>query len=111
MDNLRTLLEQWATLEPTLCQLDFSHFHLTSSSKHWRTVRPDALESDALMWIQWAVQQAIISKGWYLRTEVMFSMSGELECYVTVRYCKEVTADNMAEALLLAYLKALQDSQ
>jgi hypothetical protein len=110
MSEMRQLLQKWAEIEPGRCE---------KSSKNIFTIQtaPDPMEAEAkniydpdnlsgldLAWIQWAVQRAIVARGW--RFEFRGFSSG-LGFQVELRGAP-ARDTNPAGALLKAYLKALE---
>lgn len=107
---MRKLLEKWATLEPALCRLSSlkpEDFELLNDPKgRWWTI----ITEDSLMHIQAAVQDAIIARGWGF--EMQFNTDWQNRTEVMVRYgvnwASSEPTDNPAEALLTAYLAAIE---
>lgn len=59
---MKELLEKWAKLEPGRCKQVADYYIVDSRIVY--LLRQDTLEIDAGMRIQWAVQQAIVARGW-----------------------------------------------
>lgn len=127
--TMRQLLARWAEVEPEWCKLetwpDEEACYIAAEagnegepgySQGWQRVfdTKDGYypwNSQALMEIQWAVQQAIVARGWRFN----------LECYPVTGVCEGVVfldlfhirraGGDPAEALLSAYLAALEASK
>lgn len=97
---MRELLERWAKLEPDKCQVVSGHYLVDGRIVY--LLRTDTIEVDALMITQWAVQKAIIAREWYFEI-----FCNPTKCTVGV-LSSMATEDNPAEALLGAYLAALE---
>lgn len=121
-DTMRELLRKWAELEPSRCAFETTpnliqgepndeKAYVADAEKNMRVVFDDVigvpLDEDSLMRIQWAVQQAIIEREWYLCFEYL---PRPKKFIVDVDNLKAI-ADNQVEALLSAYLKALEANQ
>lgn len=105
----RKLLELWAELEPARCEKSSKNiFTIEVDGDAKNIYDPDNLTGLDLAWIQWAVQAAIIGRGWRYN----------LECYPVTGICEGLVffnsshirspGNNPAEALLGAYLEALE---
>lgn len=112
---MRKLLEKWAALEPECCE---------KSSKNIFTVQiptgeakniydPDELTGLDLAWIQWAVQAAIVNRGWKLTLHYAPNCPDPNNPYDAEVSGDKVEGwgfgpDNIVEPLLSAYLEALE---
>lgn len=112
---MRELLKRWAELEPDRCRQKLAEMALEgfvfNLNDCWNLIHSKkANEADSLMRIQWAVQQAIVARGW----------RWNLECYPLTGICEGMIlislsyvlrrGDDPATALLTAYLAALENS-
>lgn len=112
---MKKLLETWSRLEPHLCKRETNHeefesYYVTMPEGQW-LVYSDIYPT-ALMRIQWAVHQAIVQKGWHL--EMYYTPATYNEAIVIIpskTRTKVYSQNSMAEALLAAYLEALEDVQ
>lgn len=109
--NMRQLLEKWAEVEPGRCKRETRDFYVTLGDNNFYLVITDSTpggycpsKEAALARVQWATQQAIIARGWYF--ELIYSLEYGYEATVGESDC--TSQDNMAEALLSAYLAAIE---
>lgn len=108
---MKHLLERWSQLEPDICEDLYGQtirLHMSDDSTYSIYPLVDELPIKELAMIQWAIQQAIIEKGWYL--EMYYTPSTYHEAIVinpSKAKDKAYSQNSMAEALLTAYLKAL----
>lgn len=116
--NIKGLLEKWSQLEPQLCrqdidtdEFDYSEviYHVNNtpvySTQYPENYYPD--KDHSLARIQWAVQQAIIEKGWYFNIWQNYNeYRAETGPKMPSPFFSK--SDNPAEALLAAYLKTLE---
>lgn len=106
---MKELLEKWSQLEPHLCQLmpeyqliDIRVSLIGGYTSHH--VEDDSFTNLDLAWIQWAIQQAIVEKSYDLMTEYTPEYGYRAKVGIYTGY----SDDNIAEALLTAYLKVLE---
>jgi len=111
---MRELLTQWAALEPDKHLISpISKDHAILVGNHiWKNIinldEPTQLD---LAWIQWAVQQAIVARGWYFHLAYLqYGKQYQAEAGPIRPSITYVRSDSLVEALLAAYLKALQDT-
>jgi hypothetical protein len=114
-DTIRDLLRRWAELEPKRCRLSESNDNeidvRINEGDMWCEIALDSIVALDMMWIQWAVQQAIVKQGW----------RWNLECYPITEICEGVVffdydhirrrGGDPAEALLAAYLAVLETNK
>lgn len=113
MSDMKNLLEKWATLEPQLCEDLYGQtirLHLSDDSSF--SIHPliNELPIKEMAMIQWAIQQAIVEKGWYFKLNNFLNDKGFAAKIISDINKEEVTltiSSNPTEALLAAYLKAL----
>jgi hypothetical protein len=112
--TMRDLLTKWAEVEPDLCELPTSPrlpnvFSVQVGTAIKNIFDPDDLSDFDLAWIQWAVQQAIVERGWYFETYYT-PMSGYGVMVTIPSKCraKDFSDTSIAEALLGAYLDTLE---
>lgn len=115
---MKELLKRWAAMEPERCENLYNQafrFHL-EEGEYTHSIYPvdDYLSKPDLAWIQWATQQAIVSRGWGF--ELTLNTDWENRAESMVRYGVNWTSSpaiqsDPAEALLSAYLKALEESR
>lgn len=105
------LLKRWAELEPERCKHEVlaGNNWISVWLNEWTIVYSDSPfasigENGQEMRIQWAVQEAITSRGWPLGLE----WDGEWLAKVKNNLCSHDDLNNPAAALLGAYLKALE---
>jgi hypothetical protein len=107
MSEVKQLLQKWAELEPDACENLYGQtirLHLSDDSSHGIYPLVDDLKIADLALVQWAVQEAIVARGW--RFEFRGFSSG-LGFQVELRGAP-ARDTNPAAALLKAYLKALE---
>lgn len=103
---MKELLKRWAELEPMLCKYLSDGVALPVNGE-WVFIY--ATLFDANMFIQYKVQQAIVARGWRFGIQ---HYSDDFQVWVAApngRYCWS-NADSPAEALLSAYVKALEQA-
>lgn len=63
---MQELLKRWAGLEPGRCEKnrEITYTIWTEPGAAKQVHNPDELSQIDLAWIQWAVQQAIVARGW-----------------------------------------------
>lgn len=111
--TMRDLLERWAAMEPERCRPCESgedEVEVSIKKGEWCQIILEDIITLDLMWVQWATQQAIISRGWRFN----------LECYPVTAICEGVVfldlfhvrrpGGDPATALLTAYLAALENA-
>lgn len=109
---MRELLIKWAELETSRCEKSGKNvFTIEVDGEAKNIYGPDNLTGLDLAWIGWAVQQAVVSRGWgystgYDRTLVFGNCEADVE--FSPRSGAHEQGDNPAEALLKAYLRALE---
>lgn len=103
---MRELLKRWAELEPDRCHLKKNIDGFTiNSGKWWDLLFTGNLPSeDGLMKVQYAVQQAIIARGWLLDLDWDGT---RWEAWVNSGWADR-SPNSAAEALLSAYLDAIE---
>lgn len=114
--TMRQLLARWAEVEPTRCRVEtlpdnLAEFILNLDGRailvftdtgirgFWET------ESDSLMQIQWAVQQAIIARNWAFTARYIARYKRHL---ASVGFTYDQEGASQAEAILSAYLKEIE---
>lgn len=106
------LLKKWAILEPKRCRPceETGNLEVRIKQDEWCEVVLDDIITLDLMWIQWAIQEAITEKDWNFSTSLI--------CYPHSKYWRAMvhkqshpTVDNtgLVEVLLTAYLAALEE--
>lgn len=130
--SIKGLLEKWSQLEPHLCKREtrpnkdwheeFEDYKLTLPHGEYLVYSDHQVYTEghfdcwtpnkevAMAMVQWAVQQAIIEKGWFLRIQNWQNADGY---YVRVDIKGQnrfdgKTYNNITEGLLAAYLKVLE---
>lgn len=103
---MRELLERWAKLEPDRCEKSSKKplFTIRANEDEKNILDSDELSSLELAWIQWAVQAAIVSRGWYFSLSFHPLRAG----YRAEVGGKRKWAEESTEAFLSAYLAALE---
>lgn len=112
--EMKELLKRWAELEPGWCELRVGGSYwvgkitVDGESVAYRA-HPPFTEPHSLMRTQFAVQQAIVARGWDYRLET-YTMEGDRQ-YVAWVYPggQALGQTTEAVALLSAYLKALDE--
>lgn len=62
---MRKLLNKWAELDPDRCEKSSQNIFTIRADEEARNIYdPDDLAGLDLAWIGWAVQQAIVERGW-----------------------------------------------
>lgn len=100
--TMQELLARWAEAEPSHCQLLSGYYVVDARIVY--LLRTDTLEVDGLMRIQWAIQEAIAERGWYFELSYSPERGYETEVGMGNGYSDK----NLAEAILAAYLQALE---
>lgn len=124
---MKELLEKWATLEPYLCKREtrpnkdwheeFEDYLLFSTeTKAWYLVYSDSFienysldKEGMLMKVQWAVQQAIVEKGWHFK--LMNYPGNPITFFAKVEnrdYGYSLEDSSLTKALLIPYIKMLE---
>lgn len=125
--SIKGLLEKWSQLEPQLCKRETrpnQDWHeefediFVASKTGWQLVYIDGsgaystrIKEEGLARIQWAVQQAIIEKGWYFKLNNFLNDKGFAAKIISDINKEEISltiSSNPTEALLAAYLKVLE---
>lgn len=114
--SIKGLLERWSQLEPQLCRKDWLDDYRIEINETYRVVvdADKEIKQSALAGIQWAVQQAIIEKGWYFKLNNFLNDKGYAAKVISDINKEEVSltiSNNPIEALLAAYLKVLEASK
>lgn len=104
---MNELLKRWAELEPTLCEISKDGVCLFTNDE-WVFIY--TLPFDADMFIQYAVQQAIVARGWRFGIQ-LYSGFQVWVAAPNSRYCWATNADNLTTALLAAYVQVLCQAQ
>lgn len=115
-EALVNLLTRLAQLDPALCQLSGDNMFTLAGKgicadffPHFPRVYTDEREL-VLAWIQYAVQQAIVARGWSLAINPIHWRVGNFYEAVVFTPGKDGwhESENIAEALLSAYVRALE---
>lgn len=127
--TMRQLLTRWAEVEPGRCLLvlaenlkpdkaDCQEFYLVDSKRsqmvHSDVLDIDAESDDSLMRIQWAVQQAIVARGWYFEIKYDPNCADPKNPYDATVETSTIGDgwgfgnDGVTAPLLVAYLDALE---
>jgi hypothetical protein len=118
-NTMRELLARWAELEPERCKhiktglqanrVEWEEFYISDGDQELLTHSDmhniSCTSNGALMWIQWAVQQAIVARGWYFQVRYVPINKKFL---ASVGFTYDQIGDNPAEAILSAYLKEIE---
>lgn len=111
---MRELLERWAKLEPAKCEWNGKNIFTIQAGEDARNIYdPDNLSVlyFDLAWIQWAVQAAIVSRGWSYKVgrDSHYGFGYEAEINDSTAEDKRAQGhSSAAEVLLAAYLAALE---
>lgn len=117
--TMRELLTRWAEVEPGRCEPSKSPrlaniFTVQAGEEAKNIYDPDNLSGLDLAWIQWAVQQAIVARGW--RFDIQYPRHS-FPPYYTVVWVSDQSVNfdeteregpAIAETLLESYLKLLE---
>lgn len=129
--TMRDLLERWAATEPGRCRLNFNwkpangdnnYYIVTQAddSEGWQLVCSDAEpncyfpnKNEALGRIQWAVQAAIVGRGWsfILTYNHGYKNSFYAKVCIDKENCINLSGSNLTEALLAAYVRVLEKTK
>jgi hypothetical protein len=104
MSEMKQLLEKWAEAEPGRCSRGVYSYAVDGRIVY--SLRQDATEVGAEMWIQWAVQQAIIKRN--LSLDIHYGATG-WDVFVEGYEGFAKGKATVAEALLEAYLDAIEE--
>lgn len=110
---MRELLTKWAELEPARCEpFRVGIFTIWTESGAARQIfGPDDLTDLDLAWIQFAVQQAIVERGWSYKVGHDSHYGWGYEAEINDSTAEDKCAQghsSAAEVLLIAYLAALE---
>lgn len=103
---MRELLKRWAELEPELCKYLKDGVALPINGE-WVFIYTTPFDGN--MFIQWKVQQAIEARGWVFHLTPVHWRVGNFYEVIIVTPGRDGSSEseNITEALLSAYLKAL----
>lgn len=112
---MRKLLTRWAKLEPDRCEKSSKKplFTIRANEDEKNILDSDELSGLELAWIQWAVQAAIVERGWAFELKYNPDCPDPRNPYdATVDSSTSggwgVGSDNLARPLLDAYLYTLE---
>lgn len=124
-DTMRDLLTRWAAMEPDWCRLNLNwqpangdnNYYIatqTDDSEGWQLVYGDAEpncyfpgKNEALGRIQYAVQAAIVARGWYVQSRYV---PRQKQWIASVGFTYDQVGDSPAEVILSAYLKEIEEN-
>lgn len=125
MNELKNLLIWLAGFDPEICQVvasrnDTFRIHILPDRLgwHWLEFTNDQLSLRDTAILQFAIQQAIAARGWYFDVAYLPLRQSDDKYHADVQVTKSLEgvdadlrsakSDNPAEALLAAYVKALE---